>query len=164
MKNVLKVFAVVAVIAVMSSSVIAGDKEKKKERKGKGKGRQAGAAILKKLEAAGLSEEQKKQIKEIVAANAEKMAAISKKLGDARKTIAENRKKAVADGKKGKELREAISAGLTEEQKEALAEIRKSGLALRDEIAKVLTDEQKQKAGFGKRSAPKKKKKADKDS
>lgn len=158
MKNAVKLFAVLAVIAVLASSSMADDKAEKKA-KGKRKKDQAGGAILKQLEKADLSDGQEKQIKEIVASYSEKLAAANKQLGTARKSIAAARKQAVADGKKGKELKEAVNAGLTDDQKAAMAEVRELSTALRQEVAKVLTDDQKETAGFRAGRVKKEKKK-----
>lgn len=162
MKNIVKLFAVVALVAVMASPLMADDKAEKKK-KGKGQGRQPGAQILKQLKKAELSDEQEKQVKDIIAKHAEKLAAAQKALGGAQKTIAEARKKAAADGLKGKELKAAVAAGLTDDQKAAMAQVRELTTAVRQEIGKVLTDEQKKAAGFRAGRAPKKgKKNADK--
>ena len=79
--------------------------------------------------------------------------------------MAEARKQAAADGKKGKEAREAImaAAGLSDEQKEAQTAANKARFEFGQAVNALLTAEQKEKAGVRapKKKGAKKKKKED---
>ena len=76
---------------------------------------------------------------------------------DQKKAKAEAMKKAKADGKKGKELRDAVNAAvaITADQKAQQAECKKATSALQKQIrtqfAALLTDEQKAKIKAGKK-------------
>ena len=76
---------------------------------------------------------------------------------DQKKAKAEAMKKAKADGKKGKELRDAVNAAvaITADQKAQQAECKKATSALQKQIrtqfAALLTDEQKAKIKGGKK-------------
>lgn len=153
-----KCLLLIAMAAVLTAPMFAAE-DGKKGKQGKRRRAQAGGQLMKQLEKAELSDEQKSQAKEVIAKYSKQIAEAQKGLGEARKAIGEARKKAAADGKKGKELADAIkTVELTDDQKAALAKSRELNAQLRQEIAKLLTPEQREKAGI--RGARKGKKKA----
>ncbi|MBP85215.1 MAG: hypothetical protein CMJ64_00620 [Planctomycetaceae bacterium] len=162
MKNVLKTMCLLALAVVIALPLAAEDKKKKKKKGGK-RGSPT-AALVKKVKAAGVSEETLKKVEEIAASFNTKIAEARKGLGDARQKIAAARKKAQDDGKKGKELQAAVRAvELTDEQKAAQKELQGLNRELNTKVAALLTPEQRQKTkiGGGGGNAKKKKKKKD---
>ncbi|MCH9023025.1 MAG: hypothetical protein IID32_09720 [Planctomycetes bacterium] len=165
MKTVAKMLLVVLMAVLVAMPAAAADRKK-----GKGKGNRkahAGAAfqLPKKI---SLSDEQKSQLADIKTKYASKLkdavakVSLTKEQKQARGAAY---KQAKADGKKGKQIREAVHAAikLTDDQKQAQAEVG----ALRREIHKavrgILTDEQRSslrgvKKGGGKKGGGKKKK------
>lgn len=107
-------------------------------------------SVLKKLEKAGLTDEQKSKIKELAAKVTEKTAALRQKAvstPEQNKARAEAVKKAKAEGKTGKELVAAVNAAvkLTSEQEAARKAVQQAYTGLKKEIVGMLTDEQKAK-------------------
>lgn len=140
--------------------VAIGAEDAKPGKKKKGGAPDPTAAMMKKLEAAELSEEQKGKIKEIAAAHAPKLKEAAAKVAslltpEQKKAKAEASKAAKAEGKKGKEMADAVAAALklTDDQKTAMADAEKSLKeatgAFTSAVAEVLTPEQKQKVGLG---------------
>ncbi|MFO0821007.1 MAG: hypothetical protein U1A77_23880 [Pirellulales bacterium] len=157
MKTLLRTLAVVALALLISVPAVA--QEKKKKGKGGNQTPQAVAAIQKQLEGLDLSDEQKGKIKEVVASYSGKLTEAQKKVGglmtaEQRAKAKEATDKAKADGKKGKELRDAVEAavGLSGDDKAKMQAAQKevNDLAgeFRKAVAEVLTDEQKAKAGL----------------
>jgi hypothetical protein len=128
MKSAVKVFVMLLLATVIASpagaqeekAVKKAEKAAKAEKKAAEKGQKAKAAVaaglMKKLEQAGLSDEQKAQVKEIVAKYEPQLADASKKLAtvgpEQKKIAAAARKQAQGEGKKGKELQAAVQASL----------------------------------------------------
>ena len=112
-----------------------------------------------------LSDDQKQKVAELNKKFASKLADARKKIGltkEQRQARAEAFKKAKADGKKGKEIREAVNAAvdLTKDQKAAAEALRTLQVEIRAALMGVLTDEQKaglRKGGGRKKDARKKK-------
>ncbi|ADB18929.1 conserved hypothetical protein [Pirellula staleyi DSM 6068] len=140
-------------------AVAIGAEEGKAEKKKKG-APDPTAAMMKKLEAAELSDDQKGKIKEIAEKHAPKLkeaneAVASLLTPEQKKAKATASKEAKAAGKKGKEAAEAVSAALnlTDEQKTKMADAEKSlkeaQAAFTAAVAEVLTPEQKAKVGLG---------------
>jgi hypothetical protein len=138
----------------------------------KAKGKKAAAvpqgitAVQKQLEGVGLSEDQSKKVKEIVAEYTPKLQAAQKKVGDLltaeqKKARAEAAAKIKAEGTKGKEAATALQAALkiTPEQQKAYdaatAEAKETNLAFRKAVLAVLTDEQKAKTNLAGGKKPK---------
>jgi hypothetical protein len=179
MNRLFKLCTVVALAMLVAAPALADDDAKKKKRK-KGKpaaGRSAGAQLMKRLEKAEITDEQKGKIKEIVAKYSAQLQEASKAVAavigaEGRKKMAAASKKAREAGKKGKEAQAAAMAalGLSDADlakfKEAQAQVGKVRSSLTKEVAALLTPEQRQKAGLGgrkgnrKKDAPKKKKDA----
>ncbi len=93
------------------------------------------------------------KIKELAKASAEKIKAAEEKVGltpEQKKARTEAQAKAKADGKTGKEAKEAVDAAmkLTDEQKAAQKEVDELRAGLRKEAMALLTAEQKAKAGI----------------
>ena len=117
-----------------------------------------------------LTEEQSKKVEEIIAKHKEALTATAAKRrelvnADANKKMAEARKAAQAEGKKGKDLQAAVMAasGLSEEDQKKLAEIsqetQKVAAVMKQEVAKILSEEQREKTGLQMKKGRKKKKK-----
>jgi hypothetical protein len=107
-------------------------------------------SVLKKLEKAGLTDEQVAKIKELAAKVEEKTAAPRQKAmstPEQNKARAEAIKKAKAEGKEGKELVAAVNAAvkLTPAQEAARREVQKAYSDMMKQIVGMLTDEQKAK-------------------
>lgn len=163
---------VLAVVACLSLPSVADDaKPKKKAKPGaeevegkKARGRAVGGAAFAVPKGIELSDEQQEQVAALRKEYAPKMREIAKKIGlsaDQRKAMAEARKAAAADGKKGKEAREAINAAvnLSDEQKAAQAEMQELAKEIRGKVMDLLTEDQKAKLpkrGGGKKAKDKK--------
>lgn len=176
MKTALKSLLVLSLVAVIALPVLADDEAPKKkkakpaakaEAKPKAKAQaRAGArqvdAMMKKLKAVELSEEQQGQLKEIAAEFKPKFQAAQAKVREVMggKELAEKRqaaaKKARDAGLKGKALQEAIAKELDlpaetqEAMQQAQAGMREVQQAFTAAVRKVLTDEQIEKAGLPK--------------
>jgi hypothetical protein len=137
-------------LAVVIAIPIAVAQEQKAKKKGGGGG--PIGQLKRQLADAGLTEEQKKKSDAIIAEYEPKVAAATKKAGDAPKLVNDARKKLREEGKKGKELNDGAvaAAKLTPEQKEGYDELQRVTQDLRAAVAALLTDEQKQKAGLTK--------------
>lgn len=162
MKNVLKTMCLLALAVAIALPIAAEDKKKKKKKAAK-KGSPT-AALVKRVKAAGVSEETLKKVEDIAASFNAKIAEAQKGLGDARQKIASARKKAQEDGKKGKELQAAVRAvELTDEQRAAQKQLQALNRELNSKIAAVLTPEEREKAKIRapRGNAKKKKKKKD---
>jgi hypothetical protein len=137
-------------LAVVIAIPIAVAQEQKAKKKGGGGG--PIGQLKRQLADAGLTEEQQKKVEGIISEYQPKVAAANKKAGDANKLVNDARKKLREEGKKGRELDDAAvaAAKLTPEQKEGYDELQKLTRDLRAAVAAVLTDEQKEKAGLAK--------------
>jgi len=171
MNRLCKLSTIVALALLVASPALADDdaKKKKGKKKGKGASSRVGGQLMKRLEKAEVSEEQKGKIKGIVAKYTEQLQASNKALvallgPDGRKKMAAAAKKAREDGKKGKEIQAAATAslGLSEGDLAKLKETQASAGKVRGEMTKeivaLLTPEQREKAGFrgGKKKGAKK--------
>jgi len=126
----------------------AGKREKGANKGKRGPGAQLANAAIKRLAKADLTAEQKSKIQALAATHGAKMAEVRKAAGltkEQQTARQEAMKKARADGKKGKELRDAVTAAvkMTDEQQAAMT---KAGAMQKEYYAavmKVLTPEQK---------------------
>ena len=110
-----------ALLAVAMSSQVMAQEGKKKQSK-RGQRIQAITQLKGKLAEIDLTEEQSKKVEEIIAKHNEALTATAAKRrelvnADANKKMAEARKEAQAEGKKGKDLQAAVMAasGLSED-------------------------------------------------
>jgi hypothetical protein len=122
--------------------------------------------LLRQLDRAQLTEEQKVQIKELIAKKADAIVALRQKVAmtpELRKALNEATTKLRAEGKRGAELRSAAAAaaGLSAEQIAAQQELTQAMNQLRREAFSLLTDEQRQAVGRGAQGKAKKKKAVD---
>ncbi|MBI2480672.1 MAG: hypothetical protein HYV60_19215, partial [Planctomycetia bacterium] len=137
--------------------------QEKKKKKG-AKGGNPLAAVVKKVKDAGADDATIEKVEALAKEYGPKVAEASKGLGDAQKQMADARKAASADGKKGKDLQAAVDAAvtLTDEQKAALAKSQELRKAFNAAVAALLTPEQAKAAGVAAgRGDGKKKKKTD---
>ena len=165
MKNVLKSLVLVCLAIAITMPIVAQDANKKKKKRA-GKSRQSALAnIVKQLHAkVDLTDEQAAKINKLQEEAQPKLAEANKVIGKKRRELGAARKKAVADGKKGKEAQAAAEAavGLTAEEKAALGKSREVIQGFQKAVRGLLTPEQIEKAGF-KRGGKKKNKKKKKD-
>ena len=158
-----------ALLAVAMSSQVMAQEGKKKQSK-RGQRIQAITQLKGKLAEIDLTEEQSKKVEEIIAKHKEDLTATAANRrelvnADANKKMAEARKAAQAEGKKGKDLQAAVMAasGLSEEDQKKLAEIsqetQKVAAVMKQEVAKILSEEQREKTGLQMKKGRKKKKK-----
>lgn len=158
-----------ALLAVAMSSQVMAQEGKKKQSK-RGQRIQAITQLKGKLAEIDLTEEQSKKVEEIIAKHKEALTATAAKRrelvnADANKKMAEARKAAQAEGKKGKDLQAAVMAasGLSEEDQKKLAEIsqetQKVAAVMKQEVAKILSEEQRKKTGLQMKKGRKKNKK-----
>jgi hypothetical protein len=160
MRQLTRTVTVLALAVAVMGSLQAAEKQKKAKKK------DPAAQILKRLEAAELTEDQITKIKELATEYAPKLAAAEEAVGltkeqkQARKDAAAKNK---ADGLKGKKAQKAIQAAmnLTEEQKTALAESQKLQTEFNEAAFALLSDEQREKAGLNKKRKGKKKAEAE---
>jgi hypothetical protein len=166
MKRTLQGLLVLTLAVVLAMPAMAADEKKKKKKKG----RKAPAAV-RVPKGIVLTAAQKTQVAAINKEFAPQLIEIGKKArgivtDEQRKARTAAAKKAKADGKKGKEARDAVNAAaeITAEQKKALGEVNKARQAItkaaRAKFAAILTAEQKAKLPKPK-AKKKKKKKAD---
>ena len=150
-------------VAALAVSDAQAQSPAKKKKRGKRAQRDIAAMFERRFEKAGLTDEQKKEIRTIVQEYQSKLG----KLRAAMKLTAEQRqarRKAAADAKasglSGKELRERIqkAVSLTEEQKKAQAEFRALMREIQQKVRAVLTAEQRAKLRPAKKNRPKRKK------
>jgi hypothetical protein len=175
MKSVAKWIVVVMLVAAIAGPAL-GTQEEQKKKKKSDRGQAQNAAVtnlLKQVGDAGLSEEQTAKVKELAKGANEKLTAIAKERteligADGQQKINEARKAAQADGKKGKDLQEAINAALNltgekaAQYKELQAKQQSVVTDLRKAVSEVLTPEQREKAGLNQRGKGNNKKAADK--
>ena len=159
MKSAMRAALVFALMAVVSVS-FGQDEEKKGKKKKPAREPQAIVAIQKGLAKIEVNDEQKAKIDKLFADAKEKLAAIGETRtellgkGGAGKAAAA-RKKANADGKKGKEAQAAIqeALGLDDEKFATYSEIGKKNRGvtqgLRKAVAALFTAEQVKTAGLG---------------
>ena len=158
-----------ALLAVAMSSQVMAQEGKKKQSK-RGQRIQAITQLKGKLAEIDLTEEQSKKVEEIIAKHKEALTATAAKRrelvnADANKKMAEARKAAQAEGKKGKDLQAAVMAasGLSEEDQKKLAaisqETQKAAAVMKQEVAKILSEEQREKTGLQMKKGRKKNKK-----
>jgi len=150
MKSVVRTLLTLALAVVIASPLLAG--EGKRGRKA-AKVAAPAAGILKSLEKAELTPEQVAKIKELAKAWADKIKAAEDKVAltpEQKKARQEAQAKAKADGKTGKEARQAVDEAMkmTDEQKAAMKEVDELRAGLRKEATALLTAEQKAKAGI----------------
>lgn len=150
--------------AIVSFAVIAPQARSQDEKKKKKGGENSPVAQLNRaLMNAGLNDEQSAKVKMLMDEYSPKISQAQGKISnELRRELAEARKKASDEGKKGKELREAVEAKvkLTDEQKAAQGESQKLIAELREKVSAILTDEQREKAGLKQQPGQGKKKKA----
>jgi len=159
MKNVLKTMTLLALAAVIALPLSAEDKKEKKSKKG---GNPLAQTVAK-VKEAGADEGTVEKVEALAKEYGPKLLEAREGLGDAAKKIAEARKAASAEGKKGKDLQAAVEAAvqLTDEQKAAQAEMKEIQTKFNAAVAALLTPEQAKAAGVaGKRDGKKKKKDA----
>lgn len=157
MKNLLKCSVLVGLAVLIALPLAAEEKKKKKGEKG-GQRNPLARQVKQLSGKVDLSKEQQKQLDDLAKTHGEKLAAANKKMGNARQLMAAARKKAVDEGKKGKELRDAIEEVLSDEQIEARKQATGVLTAFRKAVSEVLTKEQREKAGLsGKKGGDKKK-------
>jgi hypothetical protein len=156
----------VVVLAALVAAPAGGEEKEKKANKKRERQNPALTGLVKQLESAELTDDQKAKVKEIAKGYEEKLAAIAKEraalLGeDGQQKMAAARKEAQESGKKGKEMQDAILAALelNEEQAAQYQKLQAGQqelmLALRKEVASVLTAEQIEKAGLNPRRGAK---------
>jgi Spy/CpxP family protein refolding chaperone len=151
MKSLVQKLLFLSLAVAIALPLAAQDKEKKKNKKGGGEP-QAIAQLKKKLDSVDLKEDQQKKIDEIVAEYTPKLKDAAKAAGDAPRKVAEAKKKLSEEGKKGKELNAAVkdAAKLTAEEQTAVDKLDSVAQEFRAAVSAVLTDEQKEKAGLNK--------------
>jgi Spy/CpxP family protein refolding chaperone len=146
---------VLATVALLIALPLCAAEGKKGGKKGGPRG--IVAQLKEKLEGASLTEEQNGKVKEVFEKYTDKIADAEKAIpAELKKSMGDARKKAVEEGKKGKELEEIVRKDLTDDQKAALGKLEELGRTLRQEIHAILTPEQRDKIGLkvgGKKSA-----------
>jgi len=151
MKKIITILTACVLMASFVAPAVAADKKKKKA--------PTAVRVPKTVE---LTADQKTKLDALNKEFGPKLAELRKKqasiiTADQKKARAEANKKAKADGKKGKELRDVVNAAfaITADQKAQQAETKKAMGALQKEIrtqfAALLTDEQKAKLKAGKK-------------
>ncbi len=168
MKSLFKFAVLVALAVVVAMPLSGAENEKKEKAKKEGKQASPAAALLKKFDGAGLSDEQKAQIEKIATEYAPKLAELKKntanpELAKARKEAIE---KAKAEGLEGQALKDTVAKALqgvkpAEGQKGASDEAKKLHSEFNQAVLAVLTAEQKEKLNLnqpkGKKPAGEKK-------
>lgn len=150
MKSVVRTLLTLVLAVVIASPLMAGEgKRGKKPRKAP----DPAAFLLKSLEKAELTPEQVTKIKELASACADKIKAAEEKVAltpEQKKARQEAQAKAKADGKTGKEAKQAVEEAMkmTDEQKAAQKEVDELRANLRKEAMALLSAEQKAKAGI----------------
>jgi len=151
MKKIITILTACVLTASFAAPAVAADKKKKKA-----------PTAVKVPKTVELTADQKTKLDALNKEFGPKLAELRKKqasiiTADQKKARAEATKKAKADGKKGKELRNVVNAAfaITADQKAQQAETKKAMGALQKEIktqfAALLTDEQKAKLKGGKK-------------
>jgi hypothetical protein len=159
MKSLVHKLMLVAVAVAIALPMAAAQQEKEKKEKKKGGGG-AIAQLRAQLADADLNAEQKKKVDGIISEYEPKLAAAQKKAGDGLRMRDDARKKFKEDGKKGKDLNEAVRdyvGKMPAEQRAGIEEYESLRTDLNNAVAAVLTDDQKEKAkltkGKGKKKA-----------
>lgn len=152
MKAVSLLSLVLALLAVITSSLLAQDAKGKKKRNANAATPRQLKDVEDKLSSLELTDEQKKKVDDLLASYKQKFADIQAKVPklskEQRQTQKEVTEKAKAEGKKGKQLQAEIAAALnlTDEQKkqreQAGKERQELTALLKKELASVLTPEQ----------------------
>lgn len=153
MKTFAHTLLVLALSALLATSVSAQEKKKKPEG---AKGGKAAAAAIKLPPGIELSAEQQAKVEELNKQYGPRLQELAKKSGEIlspeqRKARKEAGDAAKAEGKKGKEVQEAVDAALklSDEQKKQLDDVQAQQKALQAEIRgkleEILTAEQKAK-------------------
>lgn len=146
MKSLAHKFVLVTVALLIALPLCAAEGKKGGK---KGGPRGIVAQLKEKLEGASLTDEQNGKVKEVFDKYTDKIAEAEKAIpADLKKAMGDARKKAVAEGKKGKELEEIVRKDLTDDQKAALGKLEELGRTLRQEIHAILTPEQVEKIGL----------------
>ena len=178
MKSIVKSIALVLLALVVAAPLSAAEEKAPKKpaakkeaaaKKNAGKRRQGNQLVNAKLKALAkveLTEEQTAAIKKLGAEYAPKIAAANKKAPvtkEQREARAAARKKAQADGLKGKKLQAAVAAAveLTDEQKASVAAANELRTAFNKATNELLTSEQRQKLRGGNKAGGAKKAKKD---
>ncbi len=141
MKRVLKSAVLFALVLAVAAPLAAEDAAKKEKKEGK-KASPA-AAILKKLEGAELTADQKAQIEKIANEYAPKLGELRKQAGEALKKVKDQ-------GLEGKALKEALA------KVEGAAELKELNGKMNEAVLAVLTPDQREKAGLNKKPGEKK--------
>jgi Sec-independent protein translocase protein TatA len=151
MKSLVQKMLLLSVAVAIAIPLAAQDKEKKRKKNGGGDP-QAITKMKDALASIDLKEDQKKKIDEIVAEYTPKLKDAAKAAGEAPRKVREAQKAAKDSGKKGKELQAAVKEGakLTPEEQTAMDKLDSLGQDFRRAVSAVLTDEQKEKAGLNK--------------
>jgi hypothetical protein len=154
MKNFVYSLMVIALVMVIALPAAAQKKGGKK-----GAARDQVSQIMARLEKLNLDADKMAEIKKLAAKCRETIAEPMKVVQPVQKALNEAKKKAEADGLKGKQAQAAVDAAvkLTDEQKKARTEIDAAIKAFRTEVGKLLTAEQKAEAGLEKKGGGKKK-------
>ena len=153
MKTLIRSFLLLLVSFILAAPLLAADENKAEKKPAKGKKAPA-AALFNLPKTIQLTGEQQAKVKELIEKFNPRMAEIAAKqkeiiTPEQAKARQEAMKKAREEGKKGKDLREAVEAAaqISGEQKQQLAEINKARQALQQEaraaLMTLLTDEQK---------------------
>jgi Spy/CpxP family protein refolding chaperone len=164
MKNVLKSLVLICLAVVVALPLSAQDDDKKKKRK-KGNRAAAFASVVKQIDAkVDLTDEQSAKIKKLQEEVTPKLAAVVKVIGKKQREINAAAKKLVEGGKKRKDAtaEAEAAAGLTDEQKAAIAKRKEIQVGFRKAVTELLTPEQQKKLA-PKRGNKKKKGKKKKD-
>ncbi len=140
---------VAGLICCLLASTLHAQPEKKRRKK-KQRGGPVAGRLVAQLKKADLTEEQQKQLQELVAKygkQIKELQATAKLSGDQRKARAKAVKEANEKGLKGKQRREFVAEamGMTDAQKEAMEKLAKLQAELRKEAMSILTPQQKQK-------------------
>jgi Spy/CpxP family protein refolding chaperone len=150
MKSLAHKLVLLTVALLLALPLCAAEGGKKKGGK-KGQGKDQIVQLKEKLEKANLTDEQKTKVKEVFAKFEGKIAEARKSVPpEVQKAMGEARKKAADEGKKGKELEEAVRSAvtLTEEQKAAFAKLQELQRGMQKELASILTQEQRDAVGL----------------
>jgi Spy/CpxP family protein refolding chaperone len=160
MKALVKTCFVTALVFAVAAAASAADPAKGGKKAKGAKRPAAGGAMFRVPKQITLSAEQKEEMKNLRERFGKKMADLQAKatLTDEQKAAQkEARKQAAADGKKGKELRQAVEGALnlTEEQSSARGQVAGLRKQIQDSIRDILTEEQRAALGKGKGNAKK---------
>ena len=154
MRQIARVVVLLALVALIAAPLAAQERKRKGKRQRDGR-RGAAAQLHKKLAQLDLTAEQKDKIKKIVGEFQPKLKEVTglvKLTPEQRKAGTEARKKAMEEGKKGKEVREAVTAAMKLSDQQIAAQKKQQELMrdLNKAIMEVLTPEQMKKFRKGK--------------